>query len=221
MLKATYSEQLLIDIRTGAWREPVLDLAEQKLDAVAVQQLTSTLATNSHTKTLNLYTNQIGAEGAKTLAQNTTLTSLDVSNNHLTPAEEKVIEASLARNRKRRGNWLRLVPLMAFVRANRSSAISTSFLPLVSLVAKLEDECYTDKQTYHIHLDKFFNTRFFKQQISEEKSTERRQHQPVVLSANAVNATPDMRNSASGKHEEKQRSHTHQTASASPVLAKK
>jgi hypothetical protein len=138
------------------------------------------LAQNTTLTSLDVSLNQISDEGAKALAQNTTLTWLNVYGNGLARADEKVIEASLARNRKQRENWLRLAPLMAFVRANRSSAIKTSFLPLVSLVAKLEDESYTDKQTYHIHLDKFFDTRFFKQQISEEKCTWWNQRKPVA-----------------------------------------
>jgi Ran GTPase-activating protein (RanGAP) involved in mRNA processing and transport len=58
-----------------------LDLSDQKLHDSDIQALLQALAQNTCLTTLNVSGNQIGAEGAKVLAQNTRLTTLNVERN--------------------------------------------------------------------------------------------------------------------------------------------
>jgi hypothetical protein len=138
------------------------------------------LAKNTTLTSLDVGYNNIGAEGTKALAQNTTLTSLDVGGDGISDTDKETIAARIKSNVKKRDNWFRLVPTLAFVRANRTNAFRTSVLPLIPAIASQADKDYQDKQPHHINLDKFFDTRFFKQQISEEKDTWWSKRKPAI-----------------------------------------
>jgi Leucine-rich repeat (LRR) protein len=108
-----------------------------------------------------------------TLIANKTLTKLheDIDRYDITDANRAKIETHLANNQRIRENWLELAPLIAFVRANRTSKIKTSFLPLVTEVAALADEKYQNKCFRRsVNWSKFFDTRFFRQVVYEEKA---------------------------------------------------
>jgi hypothetical protein len=58
-----------------------LDLSSQGLNASDIAILLDAIKNNDHLRSLNISSNNIGQEGAKALARNTSLTSLDLTNN--------------------------------------------------------------------------------------------------------------------------------------------
>ncbi len=128
------------------------------------------LAANTTLTTLDVSYNFIGDASAQALAANTTLTSLEVGNNNIGHDNVKAIRARVLKNKQCRPNWLRLAPLMAFVRANSTSEIRNSFLPLIPAIATLADEKYQEKTLGRINLDKFFDSRFFKSHVQTQLS---------------------------------------------------
>ncbi len=71
-----------------------LNLSKKSLTDADITQLVQILSTNTTLTSLNIASNQIGAEGAKALSVNTTLASLDVSYNQIDAEGVKALSAN-------------------------------------------------------------------------------------------------------------------------------
>ncbi len=142
------------------------------------------LAANQTLMTLNVCGNKIGDTGATALAANQTLTTLDISYNQIGAKDATaLIEAIKQRidlNNRQRNAWIAFTPFLAFVRANRTSDLKYSAMPLKKIITEL-----TGTTASTISLDKASHTKFFKQHVD-------------------VKAAPDMKNTTDSKDAKQQ-----------------